>query len=169
MSKNKTDVEKPIVLDEKDKKILRILMKNARTPLTIISKDVRLSHDAVNYRIKRMKEAGIIEVFTSVINPAKLGYPIWGEILISLWNLTEDKHKEFLKYIENHMNISAIWNMSGKYEWWIEIYTRDLAEFNEIVNELKIKFSDIIKDSETFFVLKEVKAWQSLPTLIPGI
>jgi len=169
MTENKAKIEKPIMLDEKDRKILRILISNARTPLTKISKEVRLSHDAVNYRIKRMRDAGVIEVFTTVINPAKLGYPIWGEILISLWNLTDQKYKDFLNYIKTHPNISAIWNMSGKYEWWIEIYTKDLANFNEIVNEFKIKFSDIIKDSESFFVLKEVKAWQSLPMLIPGI
>jgi DNA-binding Lrp family transcriptional regulator len=164
--KSKTNV---VELDEKDKKILRLLLNDSRTPLTTISREVRLSHDAVNYRIKRLKESGVIQAQTIVINPSKLGYPIWGEILISLCNLTEEKHAAFLKYIKTHPNISAIWNMSGKYEWWIEIYTKDLADFNEIVSELKIKFSDIIKDSETFFVLKEVKAWQSVPMFVPGI
>jgi len=156
-------------LDEKDKAILRLLLKDARMPLTVIAPKVKLSHDAVRYRIAQLKEAGVIKSFVAVIDPGRIGLPIWGDVIFSLWNVTPHRYEEWVKYLKNHAFVAAVWNLSGRYEWFVEIYTPDLAQFNEIVNEIKMKFSDIIKDSETLFVLKEIKAEQLYPATYPGI
>ena len=161
--------EKPYALDDKDRAILKILLEDARTPITKIAKEAKLSHDAVMYRIKKMKEAGVVEKFVAVLNPAKIGLPIWGDVAFSLWNLTPSRHDGWIKFLKFHPYIAAVWNLSGKYEWFIEIYAESLAQFNEIVSEMKIKFSDIIKESETLFVLKEIKAEQIFPQKYKGI
>ncbi len=165
----KTKLVKKAKLDKKDRKILSILIKNARMPLTKIAKKVGLSHDAVRYRINKLKKDRIITDFTAVIDPAKLGFPIWGDVALSLWNLNDERSKEFIKYLKTHPNIVAVWNLSGKFEWFIEIYTETLEEFNNIVSKIKIKFSDIIKDSEILLVMKEIKAKQIYPETYPGL
>jgi DNA-binding Lrp family transcriptional regulator len=160
---------KDFVLDEKDRAILKLLLEDGRMPLTLMAPKVKLSHDAVKYRIEQMKKAGVITAFVPVINPAKIGLPIWGDVIFSLWNVTPERYAEWIKYLKYHPFVAAVWNLSGRFEWFVEIYTPDLAKFNEIVSETKMKFSDIIKDSETLFVLKEIKAQQLYPTNYPGI
>lgn len=48
-------------LDQTDRKILRQLTKNARMPATAIGKEIALSRTAVQDRIRRMEERGIIK------------------------------------------------------------------------------------------------------------
>lgn len=147
-------------IDKTDRTILNMLVENSRMSNLEIGKALGISHDAVRYRIEKLVEAGIILNFTVNVNPTELGLPIWGDLIVSVWNLTEKRYKEWVEYLKNNSNIVAVWNLSGKYEWFIEIFTTDLGKFNEITNEIKLKFSDIIKDMESAFVLKELKHYR---------
>lgn len=62
-----------LVLDEIDKQILTILHEEGRISYTDLGKRVDLSRVAVQARINQLIEAGVIEKFTAVINPAKIG------------------------------------------------------------------------------------------------
>ena len=62
-----------LVLDETDKHILSILHEEGRISYTDLGKRVNLSRVAVQQRIQHLLDAGVIEKFTAVINPAKIG------------------------------------------------------------------------------------------------
>lgn len=61
-------------LDETDIDILRILFNDCRTSYRSIGLSVGLSTNAVKARIKRMLSTGVIQDFSTVINPAAFGY-----------------------------------------------------------------------------------------------
>ena len=61
-------------MDNKDKKIIKILSKDSRTPYTVIAKKIKLSESSVRKRVMNLEKNGIIEKFTIIINPAKVGY-----------------------------------------------------------------------------------------------
>lgn len=58
-------------LDSVDKKIIYMLMDNAKTSLAIISKEIGISTTAVHQRIKKLEQAGVIENSISFLNPKK--------------------------------------------------------------------------------------------------
>lgn len=60
-------------MDEHDRRILDILLRDSRTPLTEISRRTGLSRFSVRDRIERLFDAGIIYGSTVVVNPAKVG------------------------------------------------------------------------------------------------
>ncbi|MHC6145044.1 Lrp/AsnC family transcriptional regulator [Bacillus velezensis] len=62
-----------LVLDETDKQILSILHEEGRISYTDVGKRVNLSRVAVQHRIQHLLDAGVIEKFTAIINPAKIG------------------------------------------------------------------------------------------------
>ena len=74
-----TDLEatKPVKIDEKDRKILTLLSENSRIPLTKLTKTVKLSRDAVDYRIKRLMDKGVIVRFFPLIDFKKFGYTLY--------------------------------------------------------------------------------------------
>jgi Lrp/AsnC family leucine-responsive transcriptional regulator len=146
-------------LDKIDRQIINVLLKNSRLSNLEMGRQLGLSHDAVRYRIEKLARDGVIKKFSIEVDPAKLGLQIWGDLIISVWNLTPKRYAEFLSYLKNNPNIAAVWNLSGRYEWFIEIYTADLQKFNEITTDIKLKFSDIIKDMESAFVLNEIKSY----------
>ncbi|MGI9352303.1 MAG: Lrp/AsnC family transcriptional regulator [Rhizobiaceae bacterium] len=63
-------------LDTVDRKILGMLIENARVSTAELARRVSLSAPSVAERIKRLEEAGVIEGYTVRINPAALGLPI---------------------------------------------------------------------------------------------
>lgn len=65
-----------IKLDEIDRNILSLLHENSRFSYTDIGKEVGISRVAVQMRINTLIENGIIEKFTTVINPTKIGITV---------------------------------------------------------------------------------------------
>lgn len=66
----------PMELDDVDRQILEALHDNARMSYTELGKQIGLSRVAVQNRIQALQEAGVIERFTVVINPAKVGIQV---------------------------------------------------------------------------------------------
>ncbi|ASS90910.1 Lrp/AsnC family transcriptional regulator [Aeribacillus pallidus] len=60
-------------IDHIDKQILEKLHENSRISYTDLGKEIGLSRVAVQARINNLIEKGIIEKFTTVINPTKIG------------------------------------------------------------------------------------------------
>lgn len=60
-------------LDEIDQEILKLLSKNSRISYVAIGKKVNLSRVAVKQRIDALEKNGIIEQYSIIINPQKIG------------------------------------------------------------------------------------------------
>ena len=59
-------------LDERDQQIINLLIKNARMSYSDIGEAVGLSRVAVKARISALEDRGIIEEYTTIINPQKI-------------------------------------------------------------------------------------------------
>lgn len=59
-------------LDEMDQKIVHLLIKNARMSYSEIGQQIGLSRVAVKMRVQALEEKGIIEEYTTIINPQKI-------------------------------------------------------------------------------------------------
>lgn len=59
-------------LDESDQKIVRLLIENARISYSDLGEKIGLSRVAVKARIQALEQRGIIEEYTTVINPQKI-------------------------------------------------------------------------------------------------
>ena len=58
--------------DELDQKIVQLLIKNARLSYSDIGKEVGISRVAVKARIQALEKKGVIEEYTTIINPQKI-------------------------------------------------------------------------------------------------
>ncbi len=59
-------------LDELDQKIVKLLIKNARMSYSEIGEKIGISRVAVRSRVQILEQKGIIEEYTTVINPQKI-------------------------------------------------------------------------------------------------
>ena len=59
-------------LDELDQKIVSLLIRNARMSYSEIGQQVGISRVAVKMRVQALEQKGIIEEYTTVINPQKI-------------------------------------------------------------------------------------------------
>jgi len=59
-------------LDEMDQKIIRLLIENARISYSDIGEETGISRVAVKARIQALEKRGVIEEYTTIINPQKI-------------------------------------------------------------------------------------------------
>ncbi|MCY7617901.1 MULTISPECIES: Lrp/AsnC family transcriptional regulator [Bacillus] len=99
-----------LTLDERDKQILSLLHEDGRMSYTDLGKQVGLSRVAVQARIQQLIETGVIERFTTVINPAKIG------IHVSVFFNVEVEPK-FLEAValqlEQETAVTSLYHMTG--------------------------------------------------------
>jgi Lrp/AsnC family transcriptional regulator, leucine-responsive regulatory protein len=156
MNKNKCS-KMAIKIDKKDKKILDTINNNARLSIADISRKTGIQRDSVLYRIKRMEKLNIIKFFHTVINPTVLGYPIYAFVNFVLHNLNKDNEKLFLAYLKTLPNVVYVAKTTGKWDITINIAAKDLKHFDEIITNIRMKFSKIIKEYETASIIEELK------------
>ncbi|MBA7542894.1 hypothetical protein ES705_35219 [subsurface metagenome] len=65
-----------------DNKILEILQRDVRTPISKIAKEVGLSENGVRYRLEKLEKEGYIKSYTILLNPRK-----FGKNLLAIFNL----------------------------------------------------------------------------------
>lgn len=58
-------------LDELDQKIVKLLIQNARMSYSDIGEKIGISRVAVRSRVQALEQKGIIEEYTTIINPQK--------------------------------------------------------------------------------------------------
>ena len=81
-----------MLMDDIDRKILKLLQENARMSLKTIAEKTFLSSPAVSARIEKLEKDGVIAGYHAMVDPMKLGYHILA--FINLDVIPEDKPKE---------------------------------------------------------------------------
>jgi len=71
-------------LDDVDRRILALLREDGRMPHAAIAKEVKLSPPAVNDRIKKLEQHGVIAGYSVVLDPEVLERPNGAFVLVTL-------------------------------------------------------------------------------------
>ncbi len=144
--------------DEKDFKILEVLIDNARMSHRDISKITNIPTMTVMNRIKRMEKKGVIKRYSAKIDHEKIGLYVVAYVLINTHyqhvqrNQTTqvDIAKQFAKY----PFISCISTLTGKNDILLRVRARDIRELKRFVT--KIAQIEGIGNTETMVVLEDV-------------
>ncbi len=145
-----------IQLDEIEKKILKKLANNSRTPIIEIAKAVKTSSKNVAYRIEKLRKQEIIEGYSLCIDYEKVGFERY-KLFIKTKNMTEQKEKFFIQYSRMHPYILYYSKSIGENDVEIELIVKNSVHLREIIAQIRNKFSDVIKSFETMKIYKEYK------------
>ena len=151
-----TEETDEVKLDSKDKKILKILVENARTPLSVIARKTGIPKDSVLYRVRRLEKLNAVQ-YVTIINPLRMGYHLFKFVNLILHNFTPDREKKLLSYLLTDPLIIYVAQTSGRYDYTVGIVAKNTKHFGDIMKNLRTKFSDIIKDFESVDILGEYK------------
>jgi DNA-binding Lrp family transcriptional regulator len=123
------------LLDEKDRKILAELDRNARQTDSEIARKVRISKQVANYRIKNLVDKGIISNFYTLINVGELGFSSY-YLFFQFENLNEKEEKSLLEQIKSRSYVGWLVSGTGRWDAVILIYAKSASDFNIFLNEL---------------------------------
>lgn len=146
-----------IKLDEKDKKIVETLSKNGRAHVSEIAKKTGIPRDSVNYRLQRLRKSGAIRYFATIMDPAKMGYPVFAYVNITIKDFSLNERKRFESFLINHPKVVYGVRISGKYHYTIAIASHNLEHFDAILGMILDNFSNFIKDYDSSAIIDEFK------------
>ncbi len=120
-------------MDERDLKIIEILLENARIPKTKIAESLGVTETAVRKRIQKLENSGIILRYRAVINckVANLSCSLTGVDVEpeKLWNVV-NALKEFKE-------IRAMWLTTGDHTLMLEVVAKDVDDLSEIHRKIE--------------------------------
>lgn len=97
-------------LDELDQKIIQLLVKNARMSYSDIGEKIGISRVAVKARIQALENKGIIEEYTTIINPQKINGAVSCYFEIET---KPDSFKEVTDILNKNNIVTQIYRVTG--------------------------------------------------------
>ena len=98
-------------LDELDQKIIQLLVKNARRSYSDIGEKIGISRVAVKARIQTLENKGIIEEYTTIINPQKISGAVSCYFEIET---KPDSFKEVTDILNKNDIVTQIYRVTGR-------------------------------------------------------
>lgn len=138
-----------VKIDKKDKKLLYYLSINARSSDSQLSKKLRLSKNAVKYRINRLVNNDIITKFATTINLGSIGYTTFTMLL--KFNQDIYKDKSTLTHLKNHAYIGWAITLSGTWDVLVEIVSKDFNHFHQLVRQLITHYGSQLNTFQVLF------------------
>jgi len=147
---------KPQKLDKSDLKIIELLSKNSRISIIEIAEKSKLTPKTVINKIRRLGNDKIIVGYRAEFNLEKLGLKYY-KIHITTFNTTPEKIKQFKLYIQQNPDIIYHDEVLGGYDIEIEAQVENEDRLRELIEDIRTKFSSMIKDYEVLHYFKEYR------------
>jgi len=140
-------------MDVLDKEILGNLTHNGRISLVELSRTVKSSVDIVRNRIKKMEDKGIIMQYRIAVNYTKLGYEMFKAFLY-FYHLSDKDERKLVESVRQQPSVVYLIRQLSAWDVELEMICKNYEEFTKIINSLREKFSDVLRNYE-FCLMRE--------------
>jgi len=150
------------MLDEIDRRILRVLQADGRITNRELAERCNLSAAACHDRFRRLQERGYIEGFVALLNPEKLGRALTIFVEVLLDRTTGDIFEEFAAAVRRTPEVIECHMVAGGFDYLIKARVQDMAAYRAFLGDTLVTMPGV-RETRTYAVLEEVKATTALP------
>ena len=140
-------------LDDLDQKIIRCLIQNARMPYSEIGQQVGISRVAVKMRVQALEKKGIIEEYTTIINPQKISGAISCYFEIET---VPDTLEEVISILKKNDTVTQIYRVTGKSRIHVHAVSPSQEELEQLLHGTMDHLPGVLECS-TNIILSRVK------------
>jgi DNA-binding Lrp family transcriptional regulator len=149
-----TDLDqKPIIIDQIDRKIALILSRKSRTPFRKIAKQLDISTKTVIQRYKKLRET-LLTLSTITLDLSKLGYKTIANLYIKVTN--RSKMNEIYRQLHQIPNVIVIIRLVGNFDLYVAVVLEDFDNLFK-TRELLSKINYIEEPHE--FLVPSPPSW----------
>lgn len=114
-------------------KIVRLLIENARISYSDIGQEVGISRVAVKARIQALEQRGIIEEYTTIINPQKISGAVSCYFEIET---LPDTLAEVTETLKENEAITQVYRVTGKNKLHVHAVAASSEEMEKLIREV---------------------------------
>lgn len=146
-------------LDETDLEILQQIEDDFDVSLETVAQELGLSKSAVHYRIKKLKEEGIIRGITADVDPFALGLE-----MVAITDVSVTHHEGYSENIGEEVatiaGVEQVYYTMGDVDFVAVSRVQTRAQLNELVE--RIVAVDGVNETSSKFVLEEFHDTQNV-------
>jgi Lrp/AsnC family leucine-responsive transcriptional regulator len=149
-------------LDRIDIKILRALQSEGRLTNADLAERVNVSAATCHRRTQALFEEGYISGVRAEVVPAAVGLGALVMVGVVLDRSTPESFAAFEGAVMEMKEVLDCNLVAGDFDYLLKIRVRDMADFNKLHGQKLIALPGV-RQTRTFFVMKEVKENARLP------
>jgi DNA-binding Lrp family transcriptional regulator len=151
-------------LDEKDKRILEMLLEDSRRPYKEIAEDpiVGLSESTVRKRVIKLQEEGVIEKFTIRICREDERCII---AFLTLIPKTQAETKELLREAQILPQCEEVYFLAGECGVLVKVNVPEIVELDALIESFRAR-ADVKSVERVCVVLRPIKTISNEPRII---
>ncbi|TGE22155.1 winged helix-turn-helix transcriptional regulator [Hymenobacter aquaticus] len=139
-------------LDDTDRKILSLLIEDAKIPYTEIARKVHVSGGTVHVRMARLEELGIVKGATLKIDYQKLGYGV--SAFLGIYLLKSSVYASVVEQLREIPEVVSIHFTTGAYGVFARLVCRDTQHLRDVLHD-RVQLIEGIERTETLISLEE--------------
>jgi DNA-binding Lrp family transcriptional regulator len=151
-----------MTLDSFDRAILAIVQRDNRTPQRQIGEAVNLSAPAVQRRIRRMEQAGVIQANVAIVDPDKVGRPLTIFVEVELESERAELIDQVKRRFSDAREIQQCYYVTGETDFILVVTVATMAEYEALTRRLLFADSNV-KRFRTFVAMDRVKVGLEAP------
>lgn len=148
------------VLDAADRRILREIQRDIRRSPQTIADAAGLSVSSYRRRLKRLREAGVIEREVALVNPGLLGIDII--VMVSLVDERGPEYDRLKRLYRASPQISQCYSVTGDADLILHVHMPDMASFESWI-QANIIEDPAVKRCTSHVVYSRVKFDTTVP------
>ncbi len=148
-------------LDTTDKRILAALQRNGRMTTVELADTIGLSPTPIARRVRELEAAGVIQGYTAIVDPRKVGSAIQAVVQIKLEQHSDELAERFRRTVEDLPEVSACYALTGDMDFLLHVAVRDIDALSDFTLRRLLRIPGV-RDMRTSVVLRTVKRGLSI-------
>lgn len=143
-------------MDALDHKIIGLLKEDGKKTIADLAKAVNRSTTPVHERVKRLERDGVIQGYTAVIDPEKIGLGLTAFCEVNLQSHEAEMLSTFEKNIAEMEEVIECHHIAGSFDYLLKVQTADIHTYQKFLSE-KLATVKYIGKLQSAFAMKSVK------------
>jgi DNA-binding Lrp family transcriptional regulator len=151
-----------VELDRFDMQILDLMQQDAGVTASDLASLVPLSASAIQRRVRRMRQEGVIEKDISVVDPARLGNPITCLVSVALTSERPELAEQFRKWVKASPAVQQVYYVTGDTDYVLVLTAPSTVAFEATMARM-VAENPNVKRFNTNVVLNTLKRSLAIP------
>ena len=123
-------------LDAVDRRLLRLLERDARTPNNALAAEVGIAPSTCLGRIRALRERGVIRGYHADVDPAATGNPLQAMIFVTLQADARDRLDEFVARSSRLAEVRDVYFLAGEDDYMLRVASAGTVALRQLVGVL---------------------------------
>ncbi len=149
-------------LDQFDRQLLKLIQEDAGLTAELLGKQVSLSPSAIQRRLRRMREEGVILRYAAVIDSVKVGRPTFYVVSVQVERERPELLAQFRAWLASQEHVQQAFYVTGEADFVLVVTAPDTERYDELMSSM-VSTNPNVKRFTTNVVLSLVKSGLTIP------